>query len=188
MTTKFKKNGYGQLELNQFARRRDGRIEAQCKLNTVDFRNIKAENGMLLAIDNTTREIHLPTAENLAKGMVIGLNYSTEHMYGDLEFGLKDFALGLDDHLPRLGYLAVGDKFTTNTICFNSADEALGTEAKALKALEDLTKNIVYGKVSDIGYIELTSAKPEEGPVLKVIELTTMPDGQTAVKLQVLEA
>ena len=186
--TKLKKNGYGQLELNQFARRRDGRIEAQCKLNAVDFRNIKAENGMLLAIDNTTREIHLPTAENLAKGMVIGLNYSTEHMYGNLEIGLKDFALGLDDHLPRLGYLAVGDKFTTNTISFNSADEKVGTEAKALKALEDLTKTVVYGKISDTGYIELTSTEPKEGPVLKVIELTTMPDGQTAVKLQVLKA
>lgn len=188
MTTKFTKNGYGQVELNQFARRRDGRIEAQCKLNAVEFKNIKAENGMLLAIDNTTREIHLPTTENLAKGMVIGLNYSSEHMYGIEEVGLKDFALGLNDHLPRLGYLAVGDKFTTNTICFNSADETLGSEAKVLKALEDLSKNVIYGKISDIGYIELTSKAPTEGPVLKVVELTTMPDGQRAVKLQVLEA
>ena len=31
------KNGYGQLELNQVAFRRDGRIEAQCALDATDL-------------------------------------------------------------------------------------------------------------------------------------------------------
>ena len=30
-------DGFGQIELNQVAFRRDGRIEAQCALNPVDF-------------------------------------------------------------------------------------------------------------------------------------------------------
>lgn len=39
--------GYGQLELNQVAFRRDGRIEAQCFLDATDFAKIPAENGMI---------------------------------------------------------------------------------------------------------------------------------------------
>lgn len=35
--------GYGQIELNQVAFRRDGRIEAQCKLDDTAFATIPAE-------------------------------------------------------------------------------------------------------------------------------------------------
>ena len=38
-------DGYGQLELNQVAFRRDGRIEAQCALDATDFAKVSAENG-----------------------------------------------------------------------------------------------------------------------------------------------
>ena len=44
-------DGFGQLEMNQVAYRRDGRIEAQCALDATDFADIHAENGMLLEID-----------------------------------------------------------------------------------------------------------------------------------------
>ena len=50
-------DGYGQLELNQVAFRRDGRIEAQCALDATDFATDPAENGMLLCVDNATRTI-----------------------------------------------------------------------------------------------------------------------------------
>ena len=41
--------GYGQLELNQCAFRRDGRIEAQCKIaDGIEY----LENGMILAIND----------------------------------------------------------------------------------------------------------------------------------------
>ena len=50
-------DGYGQIELNQVAFRRDGRIEAQCALDPVDFEKVSAENGMLLAVDNVARTI-----------------------------------------------------------------------------------------------------------------------------------
>ena len=46
---KLAKNGFGQIELNQVAFRRDGRIEAQCALDATEFGNGEfAENGMLL--------------------------------------------------------------------------------------------------------------------------------------------
>ena len=40
-------DGYGQVELNQVAFRRDGRIEAQCALDPTDFAKVSSENGML---------------------------------------------------------------------------------------------------------------------------------------------
>ena len=38
-------DGYGQVELNQVAFRRDGRIEAQCALDAVDFEKVSAEKA-----------------------------------------------------------------------------------------------------------------------------------------------
>jgi hypothetical protein len=49
--TRFVIDGYGQLELNQVAFRRDGRVEAQCALDDTDFASVPAENGMLLVVD-----------------------------------------------------------------------------------------------------------------------------------------
>lgn len=54
-----KANEYGQLELNQVAFRRDGRIIAQYKLDpTIDY----VENGMLLAIDYANKTVKMPEA------------------------------------------------------------------------------------------------------------------------------
>lgn len=161
--TKLAKNGYGQLELNFAAFRRAGNIEAQCKLaDGIDF----VENGMLLAVDRKNRTVGYPTG---AEGEVIALNYTTEHMYDEREKGLKYFRLEKNTFLPRLGYISVADKFTTNTVCYDDAAE-IDTYA--------------YGKACSTegfeGYIELTNTR--EGACLGVLAVTTMPDGQKAVK------
>lgn len=182
----FTKDGYGQIELNHVAWRRDGRIEAQSKLNADDFADTKAENGMLLAVDFTTREVKLPTKTNIEAGMPVAVNYSTEHLYDERTQMLKDFALGLDDVRPRLGYLAVGDKFTTNTLSYDEVEYT--SEDLLVEALDKVATNPVYGGVSDTGHIQLSATKPTVGPVLRVVEYTDMPDGQPAVKLQVVEA
>ena len=54
---RFTIDGYGQLELNNVAFRRDGRIEAQSKLDDTDFATVPAENGMLLAVDEVNRVV-----------------------------------------------------------------------------------------------------------------------------------
>lgn len=165
-------DGYGQLELNQVAFRRDGRIEAQCKLaDGIEY----VENGMLLAIDHAKREVKMPTADD----KFIALNYTTEHMYDErLAYGLKHFKLDKGSFLPRLGYLATGDKFTTNCIAVDddAAEGAKATEAE-VKAVLATAK---YGKVCALGAIELTDSAV--GAVVAVVEATTMPDGQFAVK------
>ena len=165
--------GYGQIELNQCAFRRDGRIEAQCKIEGADY----VENGMILAIDNAKREVRYPAAGDY----MFGLNYTSEHMYDErLVGGLKYYKTDKDSFLPRLGYLAVGDKFTTNTVVY---DDAL------------TITNAVYGyvKAGDNGYIRLSATKPEDAiadaPLLRVIDAkATMPNGAPAVKFQCIKA
>ena len=164
--------GYGQIELNQCAFRRDGRIEAQCKIEGADY----VENGMILAIDNTKHEVRYPAAGDY----MFGLNYTSEHMYDErLVGGLKYYKTDKDSFLPRLGYLAVGDKFTTNTVVYDA---------------DDIT-TMVYGyvKAGDNGYIRLSATKPQDAiadaPLLRVIDAkATMPNGAPAVKFQCIKA
>lgn len=166
--------GYGQIELNQCAFRRDGRIEAQCKIaDGIDF----IENGGIFAIDNVKHEVGYPAAGSY----MFGLNYTSEHMYDErLAGGLKYYKTDKDSFLPRLGYLAVGDKYTTNTVIY---DDSL-----------TLT-NAVYGyvKAGDKGYIRLSATKPTDAidgaPLLRVIDAkATMPNGAPAVKFQCIKA
>ena len=161
-------DGFGQVELNQVSFRRDGRVEAQCALDATDFASVPAENGMLLAVDRVNRTVKFPTAANAAK-MPIALNYTTEHMYDERANALKDFKLERGTFLPRLGFLSVGELFTTNCICMDATTP-------------------LYGGISNMGAIKVSDTKPSAGPVLLVVEKTTMPDRQFALKFQVLEA
>lgn len=156
--------GYGQIELNFAAFRRYGAIEAQCKMaDGIEY----LENGMLLVVDRATRTVHLPGTEGVEGP--IALNYTTEHMYDERAKALKDFKLDKDTFLPRLGYIGVADKFTTNTVVYD--------DTAAIETYK-------YGKPCTTGeykgYIELTNTK--DGAVVEVLEITTMPDGQAAVK------
>lgn len=163
--TKLIERGYGQLELNFAAFRRYGAIEAKCRLaDGIEY----IENGMLLAVDRVNNTVGYPTG---AEGEVIALNYTTEHMYDPRANALKDFKLEKNSFLPRLGYIGVADKFTTNTVCYEGDKDT------------DLT-TFKYGKPCTTtfkGYIELVTER-DDACVVEVIEITTMPDGQKAVK------
>lgn len=201
-------SGYGQLELNQVAWPRDGRIEAQCALDPTQFNNGTGaaddtnpycENGMILVVDNVNRMIHLPSDDDDAN-TIYAINYSTEHLYDERKQGLKDFKLHAQpkdaqkvgagrvgriwpgyDFFPRLGYMSTGDKFTTNAVELGSYKDA-----EAVKTA--LTSGKVFAGVHASGYIGLTEEAPAKGPVLQVIKVTTMPDGQAALKFQVIKA
>lgn len=203
------KDGYGQLELNQVAWPRDGRIEAQCALDASVFstgpndteNKVVCQNGMILVVDNVARKIRLPGADD-DETTVYAINYSSEHLYDERAQGLKNFKLYAQpetavktgvgnagaiwpgyDFFPRLGYLSVGDKFTTNTVELNGyTEDTLKADLKSFKK--------ILGGVSVTGDITLIGedgAVPN-GPVLQVIKVTTMPDGQPALKFQVVKA
>lgn len=182
---KLAKPGYGVLELNNVAFRRDGRIEAQCKAADT---TMVIENGALLAVDNVTRTVKVADASDTTQ--IFALVYSAEHMYDDRANGLKDFALkATDDFLPRLGYLAVGDKFTENNLCYSDAE--FSDEAALKAAIASNGTTAVYGGIctdSTVGgAILLSATAPTLGPVLKVVKGTTVPDGTYGVKLQVIK-
>jgi len=179
MAQRFVIDGYGQIEINNCAFRRDGRIEAQCAPNTTDFATAKVENGMLLAVDNVVREVAFATDSSLPVALV----YSAEHIYDERTPGLKNFYLnGKNDFYPRLGYLAIGDKFTTNCISYNSAEWA--SDSALESALESAIASGVFGGVSADGSILISATAPTFGPVLRAVKKTTMPDGTFGIKFQ----
>ena len=188
-------DGYGQLELNQVAFRRDGRVEAQCALDDTDFASVPAENGMLLAVDRVNRKIKFPKSAVIAT-CPVALNYTTEHMYDERANALKDFKLELGEFYPRLGFLSIGEFFTTNCVGYDSAEwTATGSGDTAKTADENfkaacaaVATTPLYGGISDEGAIAVSATAPEDGPVLKVVEVTTMPDGSFGIKFQVLKA
>ena len=178
-------DGFGQLELNNVFFRRSGSVEAQCFLDETDFNGVAAENGMLLAVDRVNRTVKFPVDGSLP----VALNYTSEHMYDERKPGLKNFKLMRGEFLPRLGYLSTGELFTTNCICYD--DTEFSDEETFLEAVKDkdtLAATAVYGGISEQGAIKVSKTKPTEGPVLKVVEKTTMPDGQLGLKFQVVVA
>lgn len=180
---RFTISGYGQIELNQVAFRRDGRIEAQCAIGkeadgTTDIEYL--ENGMLLLVNKANNRID-KTATNAG---VIGLNYSTEHMYDERKTSLKNFKLDRGTFYPRIGFLATGDRFTTNCLAYDSSEFA--TETLLKTALEALATTPVYGQPCANGAIQLTATLPTGAVKLQAVEYTTMPDGKEAVKFIVL--
>ena len=108
--------------------------------------------------------------EDPAEGSIYALNYSTEHMYDERQYALKDFYLNpTDDFYPRLGYLSVGDKFTTNCVSYDDASD-----------IAEICAEAAYGHAYEDGSILVNNEK--DGAILKVVKYTTMPDGQPAVK------
>ena len=180
-------DGFGQLELNNVAFRRDGRVEAQCALDATDFATLPAENGMLLAVDKVAGTVRMPDASEVCP---VGLNYTSEHIYDERANALKNFKLTIKDGFyPRIGYLAIGDKFTTNCVSYDSEkDSTWTTEEKFIEALGKINTTKLYGTQSADGSILVSATAPTTGIKLLVIQKTTMPDGQLGIKFQVIGA
>lgn len=171
-------DGNGQIELNNVAFRRDGRIEAQCKLS------VAAENGMILAVDTAKREVRLPKAEG--EDCPLAVVYTSEHIYSNREVGLKNF-INKKDSYPRMGYPAIHDIWTTNTIGYDSSE--FTSNDAVVAAIKNAGKTALYGKVGAEGVVTLTATKPTSGLCFKVatgMGAGSMPDGQVGVKLEVI--
>lgn len=171
-------NGNGQIELNNVAFRRDGRIEAQCKLS------VEAENGMILAVDNAKREVRLPKADG--EDCPLAVVYTSEHLYSDREAGLKNF-INKKGSYPRMGYPAIHDIWTTNTIGYDSSE--FTSNDAVVKAIKNAGETALYGMVGAEGVVTLTTKKPTSGLCFKVatgMGAGSMPDGQVGVKLEVI--
>ena len=168
------RKGFGQLELNQVAFRRDGRVEAQMPFDT--SADTTFENGMVVIVDKATGLIKKGAIT--ADTPLYGILYTSEELYDNRKPGLKNFGVEVVDgvaHGPegydvvgRIGYLAVGDRFTTNTVA----------EAEYIKGDE------VYVGATN----EWTKTENANGPAGIVAEVCTMPDGQPAIKIAITRA
>lgn len=177
-----KRKGYGQVELTQVAFRRDGRIEAQ--LPFAGDAGDTCENGMILAVDKANGKVEY--AGTTVAGKLYGIVYTSEELYDTRTPGLRNFALTVNadgevvgpegyNVYPRIGYLAKGDRFITNAI--EGADTTAGATVEVGN----------YGKAGADGFIAIATAAATAGPVLQVVEITTMPDGQDGVKFIVID-
>lgn len=170
------RKGYGQLELNRVAFRRDGRVEAQVPYD-VSKEGQVYENGMVVIIE-TTEAGKVAKVGAIADGDLYGIVYTSEELYDSRKPGLKNFGVVVEDGeargpegydvYPRIGFLSAGDVFTTNTVV-KTDDFKAGTK--------------VY--VGATGEWTVTEGK---GPVGVVNQVYTMPDGQPAIEIEIKKA
>lgn len=161
--------GYRQVELNHMAAPRDGRVYAQLP---ADSSWETVEQGLFVKYDYANNKLSFD-----GDGPWF-LVYNEEKLYDERKQSHCDYAMTkADSHggemYPRVFGLSAGDLYTTNN-------------------LADATYN-VGDKVAPnaSGVLDTTSATTAESEgtlVLKVVKETTMPDGQPAVKLQVIQA
>lgn len=168
-----KRKGFGQVEPNHLSAQRTGQIYAQL----IADKNLNIiENGMFLKYDYENRKA-------VASSSVAGewlLVYNEEKLYDPRKQGHKYWAQIKTDYVdeemvPRLFKTNIGDIYTTNTLEANTSDSAETTGVT-------VTKGALLA-VGANGYLTAAGQSPV-GPVFKVVELTTMADGQDAVKLQ----
>jgi hypothetical protein len=166
-----KRKGFGQVEPNHLSAQRTGQIYAQ--LITKSTLNI-IENGMFLKYDYENREANLTGAGEWL------LVYNEEKLYDPRKQQHKDFAMIKTDYVdnemvPRLFKTNIGDIWTTNCLEANTSDSAETTGVTV--AVGDKLK------VGSTGYLTVDNTVTT-GQIYKVVALTTMPDGQDAVKVQ----
>ena len=190
MATNFVERGYGQVEPNRLSGITFGNIEAQAPAyftDTLDSNTVKPiaelENGRFLcvvansSVESPFGRIAVPVGEAAVTDTPY-LVFSERKRYDERD-SYCDFVDKAADKVdgmlfPRLvGLTPDSCIFTTNTIAdsYNASDHAVG--------------NYLY--IGDDGY--LTKTKPVSNPNTTyrflITQVTTMPDGQRALKLQV---
>jgi len=188
-------DGYASIELNRVTFPITGRVVADLPLNSAFNTATPAENGMILAVDYVGGEVAFPAG--ISGDAILALHYSPEKEYDPNASGLNTFKLTAEATnkyqnraqglYPRLGILSVGERFTTNCICYDTSDYA--NNAVALAALTNAATTPVYGYASTIGAIQIdTAVAGTETIQLQAIKKTTMPNGDVGVQFVVIKA
>jgi hypothetical protein len=157
----FVERGYGQVEPNHLSAQKNGRIYAQLPAaSDIDF----LENGQFVKYDYANGVVNF-TGEGAWM-----LVYNEEQLYDEREQNHKHWVMkpAYDGTMyPRVYTLVVGDIYTTNMVVegeYKQGDTLVPGEDGILTA----------GNDGDL--------------VLQVAKEFTLPDGQPALKLQVIKA
>ena len=186
-----KRVGFGQVEGNHLSAQRTGQIYAQLPAkNDINL----LENGQFVKYNYADGVVDF---EGEGEWMLV---YNEVKLYdAPWRESYKDFAMIKDNYTPgsdsithdglgpfkgqmtpRLFKTNIGDIFTTNCL------EKANTSGKAEIDLTDLTVGDVLAPTKTNGYLKKNdSGVTTDDTVMKwqVVKLTTMPDGQAAVKL-----
>lgn len=186
-----KRIGFGQVEGNHLSAQRTGQIYAQLpakndinllengqfvKYNYADgVVDFEGEGEWMLVL-NEVKLYDAPWRESYKDFAMIKDNYTpgSDSITHD---GLGPFK---GQMVPRLFKTNIGDIFTTNCL------EKANTSGKAEVTLTDLVVGDVVAPTKTNGYLKKSdSGTTTDDTVMKwqVVKLTTMPDGQAAVKL-----
>lgn len=162
-------DGYGMLETNRIDRSYN---EAQCSLDTTDFPN-GAENGTIVAVDKPAGTVKIT-------GALKGILGNSELIYDQFHAGLKNYKVEAGK-MASVYFLRDGDTFTTNTVCYEA--DTFTDDAGLATAIKN---GSCYGKPNaDTGVIEINETFSDSP--FTVVKMTTMPDGQKAVKFIVTD-
>lgn len=186
-----KRVGFGQVEGNHLSAQRTGQIYAQLPAkNDINL----LENGQFVKYNYADGVVDF---EGEGEWMLV---YNEVKLYdAPWRESYKDFAMIKDNYTPgsdsithdglgpfkgqmtpRLFKTNIGDIFTTNCL------EKANTSGKAEVTLTDLIVGDVVAPTKTNGYLKKSdSGTTTDDTVMKwqVVKLTTMPDGQAAVKL-----
>ena len=186
-----KRVGFGQVEGNHLSAQRTGQIYAQLPAkNDINL----LENGQFVKYNYADGVVDF---EGEGEWMLV---YNEVKLYdAPWRESYKDFAMIKDNYtpgsdsithdglgpfkgqmVPRLFKTNIGDIFTTNCL------EKANTSGKAEIDLTDLAVGDIVAPTKTNGYLKKSdSGTTTDDTVMKwqVVKLTTMPDGQAAVKL-----
>ena len=186
-----KRVGFGQVEPNHLSAQRTGQIYAQLPAkNDINL----LENGQFVKYNYADGVVDF---EGEGEWMLV---YNEVKLYdAPWRESYKDFAMIKDNYtpgsdsithdglgpfkgqmVPRLFKTNIGDIFTTNCL------EKANTSGKTEVTLTDLAVGDVVAPTKTNGYLKKSdSGTTTDDTVMKwqVVKLTTMPDGQAAVKL-----
>lgn len=168
------KVGYGQVEPNRLTGLDTHALFASLPVvNTIAV----VEQGMFLKYDQANDEVNLTGAGEWK------LAYSEVKIYDRARKGYKDFALlasnAVDGEiLPRLVKTQEGDAFTTNLV-----DDGAGPGPAVTLVASGIVKGDLLTVDPTTGILTKTAPSATGQMVWQVVKLTTMPDGQEAVKV-----
>ena len=169
MAQTIKKIGFGQVEPNHLSARRTGNIYAQLPLaNTITT----LENGRFVKYDYANNEVNLTGAGEWM--LVLNEIKLYESRETTKDFALKNSADNVAT--PRVMGTVVGDIFTTNAL------ELAGKKGEETETTEQYSVGDKL-TVEATGFLKKNSAPEDGAMVWQVVAITTMPDGQDAVKL-----
>ena len=201
----FNRNGYGQVEPNQLSAQKTGQIYASLPL---DADVTVLQNGEFMYYDYAAGKVSADDSTGVAEPMLVfneiklyepfwrtsykdfamirvGDNYVTSKLataeYGDgalttgatITPGHTEYPYRMDGIAPRLFKTNVGDIMTTNMVKDGAAvTYAVGDKLVPVKNTTTKTLQLEADNAATTGMIWV------------VVKVTTMPDGQDAVKLQ----